>query len=205
MKKLFLYTLLLSAYFGFAQNMEKDTIQLNEVAISNKRLKIKTLRYSSMCTHHEHFDYNSEIATLVNTLPPGYLQSIKIDVNNIFYKTELTFKDVEMQFLFYEVNVDGSPGKKLPAKHSFTIPGSHSGAMVVDIAGLSVYNPGQLYVSLKRITPMVLSDSERDNEIHFVCGDRKKYTAYIHRYNQPEWIEAKHCQALKMIIRQAIL
>ncbi|WP_162927058.1 hypothetical protein [Flavobacterium psychrotrophum] len=205
MKKLLVSTLMLLTCFCFGQNLEKDTIKLQEVAISNKKLKTKSIRYSTSCTHHEHFDYNSEIATLVNALPAGYLQSIQIDVNNIFYKTSITFKDVEMEFLFYEVNADGSPGKQLPARHKFTISGNQNGKMIVDVSGLSVYNPGQVYISLKRITPPVLTEYTRDSEIHFVCGDKKKYRAYRQRYNQPGWSEAKHCQALKMVVRQTVL
>lgn len=204
MKRFFIFFSLIIVCNSFAQNLEKDTIQLQEVAISNKKLKTKSMRYSSSCTHHEHFDFNSEIATLVNTLPAGYLQSIQIDVNNIFYKTTIAFKDVEMEFLFYEVNADGSPGKQLPARYKFTIPGNYTGKMVVDVSGLSVYNPGQCYISLKRITPL-LPNNERDSEIHFVCGDNKKYTAYRQRYDLPGWSKAQHCQALKMVVKQTVV
>lgn len=204
MKRFLIFFFLITVHCSFSQNLEKDTIHLQEVAISNKKLKIKSIRYSTSCTHHEHFDFNSEIATLVNTLPAGYLQSIQIDVNNIFYKTAITFKDVEMEFLFYEVNTNGSPGKQLPARHKFMIPGNYTGKMVVDISGLSVYNPGQFYISLKRITPLP-ANNERDSEIHFVCGDKKKYTAYRQRYDLPGWSEAKHCQALKMVVKQTVL
>ena len=83
-KKLIFFILMFSVDFGFSQNFEKDTLQLPEVRISNAtKAKEMKFRFKGLgCVHLCSLSYETEMVTLVNTLPEGYLKSVTMNFNN---------------------------------------------------------------------------------------------------------------------------
>jgi len=110
------YVIIISLLFitvAHAQDLMKDTIQLENVSIDKKKVKIKSKYISSFCTHHENLRNNIAVVTLVDNLPTGYLHSITYVFNNAFDKKTAEFKDTEVELLFFEVKEDNRPGNRI--------------------------------------------------------------------------------------------
>jgi hypothetical protein len=207
--KIFLSVLLfLVVDKSFAQNLEKDTIQLNEVLVkTTKKPKLKSVKYNSSCTHHEHLDYNTELVTLVDKLPAGYLHSVSFVFNEFMKVKDLTInvQDADLELVFYEAGPDGTPGRKIEGiSKLIAVPKTYSGTMVVDIRELNVYNPGKIFIGLKKITA-VKNKYNQEFEVNCVCYKNDKYTSFHRKDAAAPWKKDEGISAIEMKVKVEVL
>jgi hypothetical protein len=130
MKHLLLLVLLFSAGIGFSQNLEKDTIQLPEVRISNtppKNAKVVRTRFSSLCVNSDAL-FLDEMVTLVTSLPKdGYISSVTFSFNETPRNGFYNYKDTDLLLVFYEVDPSGVPGAPIGTPIPFTLKADFSG------------------------------------------------------------------------------
>lgn len=111
--KLFIAMLLmLFTTATYTQNISKDIIQLENVSINKKKVKLKSRIIASSCTDHEHLWDNKAIITLVDNLSVGYLHSITYIFNNPFDSKTADFKDAEVELLFLPLTMIIHPAKE---------------------------------------------------------------------------------------------
>jgi len=209
MKRFLLSTLLLSGCFGFAQNMEKDTIQLKEIFIGStppKKSKTVKKRFPGLCSFFGSVHYGFERVNLVTDLPEGYISSVAFNFNHDTGKKDTTydFKDTALQLIFYEVTPTGKPGNMIGQPVSFTLKGEHTGKLEIQVPYPMVRNPGSFFVGLRRMTPPK-SDAKQDIEVHCLCsGDG--YISYQHNSVLNTWVRLDYATAVyKMTIKEIVL
>lgn len=208
MKRPLLFSLLFSVVFGFSQNLEKDTIQLPEVRISNAtKAKEMKFRFKGLgCVHLCSLTYETEMVTLVNTLPEGYLKSVTMNFNNGTNSDKVTydFVDTKLQLVFYKVGADGKPGNELAQPIDITIKGDENGKREIMLPPYTILNPGDMFVGLRRVTPAPPSNT-RDFEVDGVCPDVYRYTSFRRNSDNAPWQNNGHMPtAYKMTIKQMV-
>ncbi|MFP5438733.1 MAG: hypothetical protein ACLGH8_13185 [Bacteroidia bacterium] len=210
MKRLLLFILLLTAGIGFSQNLERDTLQLPEVRISNaKAAKAKEMkfRFKGGCRYLYCLTYDTELVTLVNTLPEGYLKSVTLSFNHGASSDEVRydFVDTRLQLTFYEMDAHGKPGKELAKPIDVTVKGNENGRREILLPPFTIFNPGTMFVGLRRVTPAPPSNI-RDFEVDGVCPDVHRYTSFRRNGNNAPWRNDGFMPAAyKMTIKEIVL
>jgi len=194
---------------AYAQNLSKDTIQLENVSIDKKKVKIKSKYISSFCTHHENLRNNIAVVTLVDNLPTGYLHSITYVFNNAFDKKTAEFKDTEVELLFFEVKEDNRPGNRItyPKKTVF-VSKDFSGKMEIDLTSLNIKSDGKLFIGLKNLTKNIGYKAEF--EVDGICmpedSTKRKYISYERRDDGTTWQLTKYIlDGFKMKVKVEVL
>ncbi len=200
MKKLLFIALFLAPFIGNAQDIAKDTLQLNEVRVSEVRKpKLKQQKVNG-CTHLGTLDHPQEIITLIDDLPNGLLHSVTFSFNNSFRNKHVTFRDTDIEVVFYKKNPDGTPGELISSKQ-LTVSKDHKGTMEIDVAGLNIEKDGDLFVGLKRLSLPV--SPVPDFEVHCVCSRSDKYISYGRFYVKGDaktWMRINVPAAIKMTV-----
>jgi len=209
MKPFIIKLFLLFCTAATAQDFAKDTIKLQSVNISKKRVKIRSQYISSFCTHHENLRDNTAMVTLVNDLPVGYLHSITYIFNNAFDTKTADFKDAEVELLFFEVNDDNTLGEKVsyPKKTVF-ISKDFSGKMEIDLKGLNIKSDGKLFIGIKNLTKNIGNKAEF--EVDGVCMSEKKnkreFISYDRRNDESPWQLTRYpIEGIKMRVKVEVL
>lgn len=211
--KYILFTLLFFvAFYADAQIIDKDTIQLHNIVISNKKPKIKKIKIKSpACLSHENLLYTSQVITLIDKLPSGYLHSVTFNFNNfmesdVFFDLEkypIIKEDTNLEVLFYDVNLNGTPGKPLAYNKSFIVKKDFEGEMTIDLRLLYIKTNGKFFIGLKRYVQP--PGYFRSFEVDFCCHTTK-YTSYIRKTDNDSWVknERDSSAAPKMTVKVAV-
>jgi hypothetical protein len=180
---------------------ENDTINLQEVVISNtaKKLKIKTEALRGPCYAPEGMSNASEIITLVKGLRAGYLHSVAFHFNEMLYAYKSrpdTFKDTDFELVFYKANEDDTPGEKISHEVMIiTVKKEHKGIVKVDLSDLNLQNPENLFVGLKRVSR---GGSNNEFYIDCLCNGLDKYTTLTRKDAASPWKRNWVCAAIKV-------
>ena len=204
MKQLYLLLLLLTTSVLFAQNWEKDTIKLNEVLILNKKYTIKTYKFWSVCSLVDGFDSTvTEMVTLVDQLPEGYVESVSFkfnrpDENSHHTTRETEYQDSEMEMVFYEAKPNNTPGERIKHERKiFTVSKDFSGKMKIDVSDLNIKSSGRIFIGLKRLTSNIKL-KRREFYVDCLCN-KEKFISY-RCYSNGKW-QSSRTYALKMIVK----
>lgn len=200
MKYVLCLIFLLPSFVVKAQELNNDTIQLNEVRLKNYKPKIKSRSIRGFCTTYENLRRYVEIVTLLDNLPKGYLHSVTFNFNNRFDNSmAYDFKDTEIELLFYTVKPDDTPGEKIAGK-KLVINKEHSGKKEIDVSDLNIETNKKLYIGIKRITknktPII-----RTFEVHGLCLENEKYKAYCRSSDDDVWQKSLLTPGLKMKVK----
>lgn len=203
MKYVFLFLFCATSALSQNLDLEKDTIQLQEVVLSkSKKLKIKTTSFRGPCYAPDNMADASEIITLVEKLPDGYLHSASFYFNEmaLAYKNRPdNFRDTEFEVLLYKVKPDGTPGERMVYETLLIAVGSrHKGAVEVDLAGLAIENPGRLFIGLKKLNRQ---STKNDFLIDCLCNGHDKYFTLYRNGSAEDWSRRWVCAALKIDIK----
>jgi len=154
MKYSLIILLFIAASICSAQDIAKDTIVLERVRIDKqkqKKIKVKKVKYRDDPWCLQEFDNMLEMVTLVDKLPPGRIHSLTFFVNEIL-EAGYTSDDAKFEVMLYEVNTDGTPGKKLNAEpETFTVGVDQKGEYTINLYGLDIKSTGRFFAGLKRI------------------------------------------------------
>ncbi|MFP5438732.1 MAG: hypothetical protein ACLGH8_13180 [Bacteroidia bacterium] len=208
MKRLLLFILLFQAGIGFSQNLEKDTIQLQEIFVGNtppKKSKIVKTKFSGFCSFFGDVYYGYERINLVTDLPEGYIRSVEFNFNSTFLldKDEYKFRDTDLQLLFYEVSASGEPGNRIGQPVSFTVKGDHKGKLEIPVPYPMVKNPGKIFVGLRRVKrhePGIIGV-----KVNCLCKG-EGYISYQYNPELKKWVKLDFASAVyKMTIKEIVL
>jgi len=189
MKRLLLLALLLTAGIGFSQDLERDTLILPEVRISNvppAKSKIVSTKFSSLCVNSDTL-FSDEMVTLVTSLPKdGYISSVIFDFNETPRNELYRYKDTDLLLVFYEVGADGMPGAPIGEPMPFTLKADFSGKKELVVPYATVRNPKKFFVGLKIVIPRK-SGNGIDFEVHTLCAKGKKLVMYKRNQATNQW------------------
>lgn len=185
MKQFLLFALLLSGCFCFSQNLEKDTIQLHELVLSNvsSNLDVKKIKIKSNSIQRNEMYFTPSIVTYINTLH-GKLKSVSLYFNERgFYdkkEREQKFKSRDFEILIFKVNEDGGPGEPYVFQPViFSVAKNHVGEFVLDLSPLALEISGPVFIGLKR-----LFESSEDKNFMLTCVTGEKDLHLIVLLNQ---------------------
>lgn len=161
MKKL-LYVLVLIYGVGYAQDMAKDTIQLQEVVV-NSLVPPETRTYSTVtdnCKTNERPAGMAQLLTRLPDLPRGKLYAVTLYVNEDWVAPErrAKLKDIPLQLLVFDADANGLPGNLLVQKN-VEVAADYSGKyrVVVDDASIAIPKSRNLYIGFG-LAPEVSKD-----------------------------------------------
>ncbi len=207
MKHFLLLALLLTAGIGFSQNLEKDTIQLPEVRISNtppEKAKVVKTKFSSLCVNSDALFYD-EMVTLVTSLPKnGYISSVTFSFNETPRNGLYGYKDTDLLLVFYEVDASGKPGAAIGVPVPFTLKADFSGKMEILVPYGDAKNPGKFFAGLRRVIPRT-KNTGIDFEVDTLCAKRNKIVMYKRRENANGWLTDPYSHhPFKMTIKEIV-
>lgn len=210
MKHLLLLVLLLTAGIGFSQDLEKDTIILPEVQISNvPKGKAKPVRtvFSGPCINSDGlFNDEMEMVTLVTSLPKGaYISSVIFSFNTLERSELYDYKDTKLLLVLYEVGPDGVPGSPMGDPLPFTLKSDFSGRIEIVLPYATIQNPKKFFVGVKRVIAKE-KGSKIDFEVSTLCEKGKKTVMYKRNTKSDRWFtDATSIHPFKMIINGVVL
>lgn len=197
MKYIFLF-LLLTGFAANAQvvNMEKDTLQIEEVVINKKKRKVKTYRMQAPCYHPENMKGVSEVITLFDKLPEGYIKSVSFYFNEQYTPGEQEqYKDQQFELALYNVGEDNKVGERIQHEPKLVyLSKLKSGRYTVDLSDLDIPNMRQLYAGLKRIGG---ATTKSEFNVDCLCNGQDRYITMA-RDEDGSWIRRWECAALKI-------
>lgn len=201
--KYFLFILLFWGASATAQNfvdMEKDTIQMQEVVVSRKgkKLKMKTLRLTGPCYSPEPFKDASEILTLVEGLPAGNLESVTFYFNGVFEDAKKHSQQATFGALIYTVDANGQPGQRIAYdKKALVMDEKAKGKVTINIAGLDLQSRDKMYVGLvKESGPAVIEDLFFD----CICNGHDKFMTLARTSETALWERRWVCAGIRVDI-----
>lgn len=185
-------------------NIAKDTIELRQVVIKEdfSRFKDSKVKIKGNCLNPESLNTYTEIVTLADNLPQGYLESVSFYFNERHYSSYNTdrrkFKDTEFEVVLYNVNPDNTPGEKLMQDEKYIlIMNDHTGEAEVHFLEFNIKNRQKMFIGLRRTAPG--KAGERDFYVDCICSNAG-YNTYSRSEQQPQWSRQNNCPALKMEI-----
>lgn len=188
--KYILFTLLFSISLS-AQgiDLEKDTIQMNNVVVNGKKSNPRHTSYKfrhGICTYHSGLSGDNEIATMAYDMPKGILKTLRFEFNNsASRKDKGKFVDTQIELNLYDAKPDGNPGEKLASK-IFMVAGTHSGKMDIDVSDLSVKNENGIYIGLRKIYKE--SAKMSDFEVDCGCKENEDHRTMVYSPKRKKWL-----------------
>ncbi|AWH84752.1 hypothetical protein HYN59_06280 [Flavobacterium album] len=201
--KYFLFILFFWSVSATAQNfidMEKDTIQMQEVIVtSGKKHKMKTLQLTGPCYSPEPFKDADEILTLVENLPAGSLESVSFYFNGVFEGTRKAGEQSSFGVLIYTVEQNGEPGQRIAYdKKALLMDDKAKGKVTINIAGLDLQSQSRLFIGLvKESGPAVIDDLFFD----CLCNGHDKYKTLARTSETAPWERRWVCAAIRVDVR----
>ncbi len=203
--KYFLFLFILWSASATAQNfinMEKDTIQMEEVVVSSgKKLKMKTLRLTGPCYSPEPFKDADEILTLVEGIPAGSLESVSFYFNGIFEDKKLSEQST-FGVLIYTVDKDGQPGQRIAYdKKALVMDEKAKGRITINIIGLDLRSQSKLFIGLvKESGPEVIDDLYFD----CICNGHDKFLTLARTSEAAPWERRWVCAGMRVDLRVVV-
>ena len=207
MKNFFLCVALLCAINIFAQNLNKDTIQLKEIVVRSQKSKpkIKKFSYRSNHTLLENLEYSvDEAITLVDKLPAGWLHSVTFKFNTASTDKYVAYdyKDTQLELLFYEVNPDNTPGNPIVhEKKIITVSGDFSGKMEIGLANLNIKSDGKIFIGLKRLNKSGSDTREFEVDCLYAYEPNYKYISFSRQDSTLPWKLSTMIAAFRMDVK----
>jgi|GEM_PF-6561399 len=199
--KYFLFLMLLGSISATAQNfidMEKDTIQMQEVIVSKKgkKLKMKTIRLMGPCYSPEPFKDADEIVTLVENVPAGVLESVAFYFNGVFDTKEELRSRASFGVLIYTVDADGNPAKRIAYdKKALIMDEKAKGKITINIGGLDLPSHDKLFIGLvKESGPDMIEDLFFD----CLCNGHDKYKTLARTSEVAPWERRWVCAGMRV-------
>lgn len=206
----YLFLLLVSCCCYSQANIAKDTLRLEELVVDKqqRKPKIKSIRYSAICTFVEGLDYNEEVVTLVDKLPPGKLHSVFYKFNNWHYSDSYVtyaYADTSVELVFYGVTENNSPGERIAHEAKIVnVPAGQDGRMEIDLTNLNIYSDGKIFVGLKRLSKDKVAGI-KEFEVDGICEDKNnEYTTYARQKGKDAWFRPA-IKALKLELQVEVL
>jgi hypothetical protein len=199
MKTLFLFFLMV-CNIAFAQvtDMEKDTIQMEELILKNNRkTSKKTLKLRGQCYYPEDMRGAEEIITLIEKLPEGYLESVTFYVNEAGSYNENTqsFKDTQLELVAYKANADNTPGERIAhEKLIINLDRKKKGKLTISLFELNLQNPEKFFIGLKKVNG---SSLKKEFLLDCLCNGLDKYITLTRNDSLSGWERRWECAALK--------
>ncbi len=184
-------------------NMEKDTIQMEEVILKKEHTKyrLKTIKLKGPCYYAEDMGNTFEIITLIEDIPDGYLEAVSFNFNGLYssYKEQLEkFKETELELVVYEVKEDNTPGDRvvhdLKAIH---IGKEYIGKVDVDVSALNIKSQKRLFIGVRRVSSSGLKD---EFSISCLCNGQDKYITLTRPDETSGWKRRWECAALQVAV-----
>lgn len=190
---LFFLTVSLSAQ---VVNMEKDTLQIEEVIIKSKKQKVKTYRMQAPCYHPENMKGVSEVITLFDKLPEGYIKSVSFYFNQQYTPgEEKQYADQQFELALYNVGEDNKVGERITHEPKMIyLSRMKSGRFTIDLSDLDIPNMSRLYAGIKRVGGVT---SKSEFSVDCLCNGQDKYVTMA-RDEDGGWIRRWECAALKL-------
>jgi hypothetical protein len=183
-------------------NIAKDTIKMEELVLkkNSKNLKLKVTKLRAPCYYPETMVDASEVITLVENLPAGYMETITFYFNELYYSSyqeqSAKFKDTEFELMLYTVNSNNTPGPKMAYDPKFiSVSKEHMGKVEINISNLDIKSPKKLYIGLKRLLGAA---TEKEFYIDCLCNGQDIYTTLSRTNDTENWAPRSVCAALKV-------
>lgn len=205
MKRL-LYVLVLVFTMGNAQDMARDTIQLQEVVV-NSFAAPETRNYSTTtdnCKTNERPADMTQLLTRLGDLPRGKLYAVTLYVNEDWVTPErrAKLKDTPLQLLVFDVDANGLPGNLLVQK-DVEVAADYSGKyrIVINDANIAVPKYRNLYIGFG-LNPGV---SKEDFYVTSAClfnestpDAQENHVTYFRTETGGEWQKSEAISAIVM-------
>jgi hypothetical protein len=141
----------------------------------------------------------SEIVTLIENLPDGYLESVTLYMNeahfNTYRKDRKKFKDTEFEVVLYQVKADNTPGKRVMRDEKYIkILKEHTGEVVVHFLDFNIKGQRKMFVGLRRADGV---PAGTEFYLDCLCTNSKNITLTRTGTNEG-WASRVACPALKM-------
>ncbi|MCW4468179.1 hypothetical protein OGH69_04305 [Flavobacterium sp. MFBS3-15] len=198
-----LFILFLFSLSASAQNidMEKDTIQMKEVVVNEKKKNGRQISYKfrrGICTFYDNLSSVYETATMAYDMPRGMIKSLRFEFNHSAKRDDKgKYADTEIELNLYDVKANGDPGEKLGSK-TFLVPGSHSGKMNIDVSDLQVRNETGIYVALRKVKKE--NSKATDFEVDCSCKENKNHKTLIYNPKSEKWLQAHGPYAFELTV-----
>lgn len=183
-------------------NIAKDTIELRQVVIKEdfSRYKDSKIKIKGNCLNPESLTNYTEIVTLADNLPQGYLESVSFYFNERHYTSynsdRKKFKDTEFEVVLYKVKPDNTPGERIMRDEKYIlIMSDHTGEAEVHFLDFYIKNHTKMFIGLRRTEPG--KPGERNFYIDCVCNS-SGHTTYSRSQQETQWAQQANCPALKM-------
>lgn len=206
MKYMMLLLLVISVSAFGQVDMEKDTIQLNELVITkySKSYKLKSESLRGPCYSSDNLNDAAEVLTLVDKLPEGEINLVRFYFNEMFeaYKrSPENFQDKDFELLLYTVGDDNMPAKPLvTGTMILRLQKYHAGGVEINISALNIKNPKKLFVGLK----LLGKREKNDFVIDCLCNGHDKYLTLFRTPGSTLWERRWACAALKVDMSVAV-
>jgi hypothetical protein len=180
----YLYFLLLFCSTLIAQeiNIAKDTLQMREVVIKEDFSKFRDakVKIRGECMNPESLITYTEIVTLVENLPQGYLESISFFFNQRHYMSYTSdskkFEDTEFEVVLYNVNDDNTPGERIMRDEKYIkVMKDHTGKAEVHFLEFNIKNQKKMFVGLRRTS----SGNRPKREFYIDCVCNSQNYLYV--------------------------
>lgn len=205
MKRL-LYALVLVFGMGYAQDMAKDTIQLQEVVV-NSLVPPETRTYSTTtdnCKTNERPAGMVQLLTRLHDLPRGKLYAVTLYVNEEWVAPEhrTKLKDTPLQLLVFDVDANGIPGNLLVQK-DVEVAADYSGKyrIVINDAGITVPKSRNLYIGFELNSEVSRDDFYVTSACLFnetIPEAQDKYATYFRTATDGTWQKSEAISAIIM-------
>lgn len=203
MKYIYIFFLICTTAFSQEINIAKDTIQMREVVVSEnfRNFKSSKVKIKGNCRNPETMDTVTEIVTLVDKLPLGYLESVTFYFNEMYYmsykRDHKDFEDTEFEVVLYKVNADNTPGERIMRDEKYIlIMKEHAGEAKVHFLDFNIKNVPKMFIGLRRTSPKPAS---RKFYIDCVCNTGSHVT-YSKTTDALTWNRYSQCPAIKMAV-----
>jgi len=200
----FLILFLLTGIYCIAQvpDIAKDTLNLEEVIVTNNGRKQKTreVKIEGVCSSPEDMKDAAELITLVEELPKGKLGSVAFYFNKIdpetLKKNSGRFKEAEFEVVLYDVDREGMPGIPSAVEMEYmVVDKAHRGKVTVNLSYLKIDTNGKMFIGLRKLSK---DPENRSFLVDCLCNGQDKYTTYTRKDASSPWQRRWVCAAIKM-------
>jgi hypothetical protein len=185
-------------------NIAKDTIELKQIVIREdfRRFEDSKVKIKGNCLSPESLNTYTEVVTLADNLPQGYLESVTFFFNERHYTSynsdRKNFKDTEFEVVLYKVNPDNTPGERIMRDEKYIlVMNDHTGEAEVHFLEFNIKNQQKMFIGLRRTEPG--RANERNFYVDCICNNSGNVT-YSRSEQQPQWARQANCPALRMEI-----
>jgi hypothetical protein len=201
MKYLYIFLFACTSVVSQEIDIAKDTIKMKEVVIKEdfRKFKESKVKLKGECMDAETMNGISEIITLVENMPDGYLESVTLYLNEAHYATyrkdRKKFEDTEFEVVLYKVNPDNTPGAPVMADEKYIkVMKEHTGEVVVHFLEFNIKAPRKMFVGLRRSDGV---PPGREFYIDCLC-DHGKYTSLSRTSESAPWVARSTCGGLRL-------